>query len=360
MDTVNVGIVGVGNCASSLVQGVQYYSQTGTMAGLTNPLCGGYRVSDIRFTSAFDVDVSKLNCDLSDAIWCDPNNAQRFATVPALGVPVVEGARRDGIGQHYSQRISVQGEASKDDIVSHLQRTDTHVIVNFLPVGSQEASEFYAEAAVNAGCAFVNCIPSTIARSEDWCRRFEDASLPLIGDDLKSQFGATLIHRSLVDTLKANGVKIRNTYQILNGGNMDFFNMEDDGRMQSKKESKTQGILGTPLGNSPPSEEVHVGTEYIPFLRDRKIAFVRIEAEAFGGTLLELDLRMAVEGSPSAAGNVLDAVRYAKLAMDVGIKGVVHSVSSLLMKASPKPMSVAGSLAEIQSMENRVPGGSVT
>ena len=209
MNTVNVGIVGVGNCASSLVQGVHHYSKPGTTAGLANPLCGGYGVSDIQFTSAFDVDTTKVNLDLSEAIRCAPNNALSFASVPSLGVPVTEGARSDGIGRQYSQRVSVRGDASEDDIAARLQGTETHVVINFLPVGSQAASELYARAAIRAGCAFVNCIPSTIARSQDWCRRFEEARLPLIGDDLKSQFGATLIHRSLVDILKANGVEIK-------------------------------------------------------------------------------------------------------------------------------------------------------
>ena len=202
MGTVNVGIIGVGNCASSLVQGAEYYSSpAASPAGLTNAVCAGYAVADVRFTSAFDVNAMKIGSDLSEAIWAAPNNALKFADVPHLGVPVREGILSDGVGHHAADRIDARGQATLDDVVAHLQRTDTHVVVNFLPVGSQRASELYAEAALRAGCAFVNCIPSVIARSADWSRKFKDAGLPLIGDDLKSQFGATLVHHALVDVL---------------------------------------------------------------------------------------------------------------------------------------------------------------
>jgi myo-inositol-1-phosphate synthase len=334
VSTVNVGVVGVGNCASSLVQGVEYYSNTaGRPAGLTNAVCAGYAVSDVRVTSAFDVNVAKIDRDLSEAIWAAPNNALKFADVPHLGVPVLEGILADGVGHHSADRIDARGRATLDDVVEHLQGTDTHVVVNFLPVGSQRASELYAEAAVRAGCAFVNCIPSVIARSADWSRKFEDAGVPLIGDDLKSQFGATLVHHALVDVLSRNGVQLRNTYQIVSGGNMDFLNMQDADRVKSKKTSKVQGFGAAAL----PADRVHFGAEYVPFLNDRKIALIRVEGVAFGGTLLEVELRMCVEDSPSAAGNVLDAVRYMKWAMDRGIAGVVDSVSSLLMKTTPTP-----------------------
>ena len=335
--------------SSLLLQGTSVYrARESTM--------WGYRVSDVRFSCAFDVDASKVDLDLSEAIWCAPNNALRFSDVPRLGVPILDGSRGDGIGRNYAQKISVWGNASAVDVVSALQSTQTHVLVSFLPVGSQEASEFYADAALTAGCAFVNCIPSTIARSEVWSRKFEKRGLPLIGDDLKSQFGATLIHRSLVDVLEENGVRIQNTYQILSGGNMDFFNMEDQDRVQSKRDSKVQGLLGDSPENPTTQQEVYVGTGYIPFLRDRKVAMIRIEAECFGGTSMELDVRLAVEDSPSAAGNVLDAVRYARLAMDVGVGGFVRSVSSLLMKASPNPMSLEKAQADIQAMVDRAQG----
>ncbi|HEU4371762.1 MAG TPA: inositol-3-phosphate synthase [Methylomirabilota bacterium] len=350
MSTVNVGVVGVGNCASSLVQGVEYYSTTGPgRAGLTNPVCAGYAVPAVRFTSAFDVNASKIDRDLSEAIWAAPNNALRFADVPRLGVQVREGILSDGVGHHSAERIDARGRATLDDIVEHLRLTATQVVVNFLPVGSQRASELYAETAVRAGCAFVNCIPSVIARSADWARAFEHAGLPLIGDDLKSQFGATLVHHALVDVLSRNGVRLRNTYQIVSGGNMDFLNMQDPDRVESKKTSKVQGLGGVEL----PAARVHFGAEYVPFLDDRKIAFIRLEGEAFGGTPLELELRMCVEDSPSAAGNVLDAVRYMKLALDRGIAGVVDPVSSLLMKATPRPLSEAAALAALRALIDR-------
>jgi myo-inositol-1-phosphate synthase len=337
----------VGNCASSLVQGVEYYAASaGDRAGLTNPICAGYAVSDIRFTAAFDVDASKLGSDLSEAIWAAPNNALRFASVPRLGAPVVDGMLSDGIGQGSAGRIDARGRATLDDAVAHLIQTHTHVLVNFLPVGSQRASELYAEAALRAGCAFVNCIPSVIARSAEWSQAFEDAGLPLLGDDLKSQFGSTLVHHALVDLLAKNGLELRNTYQIVTGGNMDFFNLQDADRVESKKVSKVQGFGGADL----PAGSVHFGAEYVPFLNDRKTALIRLEAEAFGGTMFELELRMSVEDSPSAAGNVLDAVRYMKFAMDRGMAGVIDPFAALLMKAPPAPMSESATLAEIRAL----------
>jgi len=355
MGTVNVGVIGVGNCASALVQGVKYYASTADRpAGLTNAVCAGYAVSDVKFTSAFDVNASKIDSDLSEAIWAAPNNALKFAEVPRLGVPVREGILSDGIGHSVADRFLARGLATLDDVVEHLKLTRTHVVVNFLPVGSQGASELYAEAALRAGCAFVNCIPSVIARSAEWSRKFAAAGLPLTGDDLKSQFGATLVHHALVDVLSRNGVRLRNTSQLLSGGNMDFLNMQDADRMKSKKESKAQGMFGAQApGADFPSESVHVGAEYIPFLKDRKVALIRLEAEAFGGTSFELELRMCVEDSPSAAGNVLDAVRYMKCAMDRGVAGVVDPVSSLLMKAAPRPMAEPAALAGLRSLLNQ-------
>ena len=309
-------------------------------------MCAGYAVSDVRFTAAHDVNISKIGLDLSEAIWEGPNNALRFTDVPLLRVPVSEGILSDGLGKSPADRIDARGRATLDEIVEHLKLTETHVVVNFLPVGSQNASELYAEAALRARCAFVNCIPSVIARSADWSSKFENAGLPLLGDDLKSQFGATLVHHALVDVLSRNGVQLKNTYQIVSGGNMDFFNMQDAERVESKKTTKVQGLGGAEL----PAESVHFGAEYVPFLNDRKIAFIRLEGDAFGGTQLELELRMSVEDSPSAAGNVLDAVRYMKFAMDRGISGVVDPVSSLLMKATPEPMSEPAALSGLSAI----------
>ncbi|GAA1226505.1 inositol-3-phosphate synthase [Kitasatospora nipponensis] len=363
MPTVNVGLVGVGNCTSSLVQGVSHYADGEHTVGLTNPVCAGYAVADVRFTAAFDVDTRKTGLDLSDAIWAEPNNARRFAEVPHLGVPVVEGALGDGIGRSSADRITARGAATVEDVADHLRRTGTQVLLNFVPAGSQQASELYARAALAAGCAFVNCIPSVIARSTQWAARFEAAGLPLVGDDLKSQFGATLLHRALVDLLTANGVRLSSTYQLLGGGNMDFLNLQDAERMQTKKASKADGLLGagagtgtgtggaTGAGGSAPA--VHVGADYIPFLADRKIAVIRVEGEGFGGTPLEVDLRLAVDDSPSGAGNALDAVRYAGFALAHGIAGVLDPVAARLMKAVPRPLTEPETEAGLRALLSR-------
>jgi myo-inositol-1-phosphate synthase len=359
MSTVNVGIVGIGNCACSLVQGVRYYAGAGAgeeAVGLQNPVCAGYAVSDVRFTSAFDVHTGKTGRDLSEAIWAAPNNARAFAEVPHLGVPVTEGPLSDGVGRSSAGQLDARGEATVEDVVRRLQESGTQVLVNFLPVGSQAASELYAQAALEAGCAFLNCIPSVIARSPLWAGRFAEAGLPLAGDDLKSQFGATLIHRALVDVLRRNGVRLRSTYQLLGGGNMDFLNMQDAERMADKKATKAQGMFAGG-GASAAEPQVHVGADFIPFLGDRKVAFIRVEAEAFGGTPLDLDLRMEVDDSPSAAGNVLDAVRYLKAAMDRGAGGVIDPVSAAVMKATPTPLDEAAIAAGLSALgEQRVSG----
>lgn len=356
MSTVNVGIVGVGNCASSLVQGVEFYAHADDGAvGLARPVCAGYAVADVRFTAAFDVHAGKTGRDLSEAILAAPNNARVFAEVPHLGVPVSEGALSDGVGRSSADVLDARGEASVEDIARRLRESGTHVLVNFLPAGSQAASEVYAEAALRAGCAFLNCIPTVVARSPQWARRFAEAGLPLAGDDLKSQFGATLVHRALVDVLTRNGVSLSSTYQLLGGGNMDFLNMQDPERMAGKKATKAQGMFagagsggGSGTGSGAGSAAAaggavpaHVGADFIPFLADRKVAFIRVEAQGFGGTPLEIDLRMEVDDSPSAAGNVLDAVRWLKAALDRGIGGVVDPVSAAVMKATPTPLDDA-------------------
>ncbi|MFC9324511.1 inositol-3-phosphate synthase [Kitasatospora sp. NPDC057015] len=356
MSTVNVGIVGVGNCASSLVQGVEFYGAEGAdPAGLPNPVCAGYSVADVRFTSAFDVDSCKTGRDLSEAIWAGPNNARRFADVPWLGVPVTEGFLGDGVGRTTADRIDARGSASAAEIAARLTDSGTQVLVNFLPVGSPRATERYAEAALLAGCAFVNCMPAEIARSPHWAERFRRAGLPLVGDDLRSQFGSTLVHHALLDALARNGVRLRSTYQLNNGGNMDFLAMQDPERLRSKQQTKAQGMAGGSGAEGSgagalPAAAVHVGAEYIPFLEDRKVAFIRLEAAAFGGTPLEIELRMTVDDSPSAAGNVLDAVRYAKFALEQGISGVFDPVSALLMKAAPRPMTGDAALAELHAL----------
>ncbi len=246
---MRVGIVGVGNCASSLVQGVEFYRDADEGAvGLQNPVCAGYAVGDVEFSAAFDVQAGKTGRDLSEAIGAAPNNARVFARVPHLGVPVAEGALSDGVGRGSAHRLEARGEAGVDDVARRLADSGTHVLVNFLPAGSQQASELYAQAALRAGCAFLNCIPSVIARSPHWAARFAEAGLPLAGDDLKSQFGATLVHRALVEVLRRNGVALRSTYQLLGGGNMDFLNLQDPERMAGKKATKASGMFGGDAG----------------------------------------------------------------------------------------------------------------
>jgi myo-inositol-1-phosphate synthase len=338
MNTVNVALVGIGNCASSLVQGIQYYRQPGcSNVGLTNPVCAKYGVADVRVTAAFDVDVNKVGRDVSEAISIAPNNSLAFAEVPALNVLVSQGILADGVGPLYAQKIEARGDSTVDEVAEVLRDSKCHVVVNFLPVGSQEGTEKYAEAALRAGCAFVNCIPTTLARAATWRSRFESAGLPLIGDDLKSQFGSTLLHHALIDALMRNGVTLRSTYQIVGGGNMDFLNMQDAERVKTKTSSKVAGMFGGKAATLS-ADDVHFGAEYMPFLRDRKLGIIRVDGMAFGGTSINVELRMEVEDSPSAAGNVLDAVRYAKSALDRGLGGVFDPAASLLMKAPPRPL----------------------
>ncbi|HYF66425.1 MAG TPA: inositol-3-phosphate synthase [Herpetosiphonaceae bacterium] len=347
MGSINIGIIGVGNCAAALVQGLVYYhDREAGRAGLANPVCAGYAVADIRCTAAFDVNRAKIGRDLAEAIGIAPNNALAFATVEPLGVVVREGVLADGVAAITAGHIDARGGSPLAALVEHLRQTETQILVNFLPVGSQQAAEAYAEAALLAGCAFINCMPAAIARSAAWSERFAAAGLPLLGDDLKSQFGATLLHHALVDTLARNGVQLRSTYQIVSGGNMDFLTLQDPARIGSKKATKVHGFGGTDL----PADAVHFGAEYVPFLKDRKIAFIRLTGEAFGGTAIDVELKLEIEDSPSAAGNVLDAVRYARAARDAGLAGVIDPVAALLMKAPPQPMEAAAALDAIRAI----------
>ncbi|MFD0558621.1 myo-inositol-1-phosphate synthase [Stackebrandtia endophytica] len=325
---IKVGIVGVGNCASSLVQGVEYYRDRVDSIGLANPVCAGYPLSTVEFSSAFDIDSTKVGRDLSQAIWLGPNNSRKFAEVPHLGVEVVDGIQADSLTDVAADHIDAIGRADVTAIAHHLKTTETTIVVNFLPVGAQEATERYAEAALAAGCGFINCMPSRLARDPDWARRFDHAGLPLMGDDLTSQFGSTMIHRALVTALADNGVRLRNTFQLNSGGNMDFVAMQDRTRMRTKQESKADGAY-----RNASAVAGYVGAEYVPFLADTKVAYIRLEADGFGGTPLDIELRMNVEDSPSAAGNVLDAVRYMARAAAEGRGGVLTTESELLMKA---------------------------
>jgi myo-inositol-1-phosphate synthase len=346
---LNVGLIGVGNCAASLVQGVQYYRDRADSAGLTNSVLGGYSVGALRFVSAFDVNDDKVGKDLAEAISIAPNNALQFADVPPFGVIVSDGVLADGVGTSCRPHIPVRGAGTIESVSSQLVATKTQVLVSFLPTGSQEASEAYAAAALRAGCAFINCMPAVIARSQEWVHRFEGARIPLLGDDLKSQFGATLLHHALIGTLSRNGVAVRSTSQVVRGGNMDFLNLQDPDRVKTKKATKVHGFGGATL----PAESVHFAAEYEPVLKDRKTATIRIDGEAFGGTPIEVELNMKVEDSPSAAGNVIDAVRFMRLAMDRREGGVQHAVANLLMKAPPTPLDESVALAALREWLQR-------
>jgi myo-inositol-1-phosphate synthase len=338
---IRVGIVGVGNCASSFVQGLTYYRDARSnepVPGLMNAEVGGYHISDIEIASAFDVNANKVGLDVADAILAKPNNTHRFAAVPPAGVLVQRGPVLDGIGQYLQDDIPIC-EATEVDVAEALTRSRTNVVVSYLPVGSQKASEWYARQALSAGCAYVNCIPVFIASDPVWRQRFEAAGLPIIGDDIKSQVGATILHRTLVNLFRERGVRLDRTYQLNVGGNTDFKNMLERDRLASKKISKTQAVtsqLDVPLH----SDDVHVGpSDHVPWLTDRKLAFIRLEGTTFGGVPLSAEVKLEVWDSPNSAGVVIDAVRCAKLALDRGIGGALTGPSSYFMKSPPRQFS---------------------
>ncbi|RED33252.1 myo-inositol-1-phosphate synthase [Rhodopseudomonas thermotolerans] len=335
---VRVGLVGVGNCASALVQGLSYYRDAQSnepVPGLMNVDLGGYHVSDIEIASAFDIHAGKVGRDVADAIWIKPNNTQRFAAVPATGAVVARGPALDGVGRYTTDDVPISDEPEAD-VVDVLMKSRTDVLVSYLPVGAQRASEWYAERALDAGCAFVNCIPVFIASDPAWRSRFERAGLPIVGDDIKSQVGATIIHRMLANLFRDRGVQLNRTYQLNVGGNTDFKNMLERERLASKKISKTQAVtsqLEVPLD----ADDVHVGpSDFVPWLTDRKLAYIRLEGTAFGGVPLSAELKLEVWDSPNSAGVVIDAVRCAKLAMDRGIGGALIGPSSYFMKSPPR------------------------
>ena len=335
-DKVRVAIIGVGNCASSFVQGVHYYRNADPDAqipGLMHVDLGGYHVRDIEFTAAFDIDVDKVGKDLSQAIFAGQNNTLKFDTdVPKLGVEVMRGMTHDGLGKYLSQRIT-KAPGETVDIVQVLKDTRTDVVVSYLPVGSEQATKWYVEQILEAGCGFVNCIPVFIAREDYWNKRFKKAGLPVVGDDIKSQVGATIVHRALARLFHDRGVKLLRTSQLNVGGNMDFFNMLERERLESKKISKTNAVTSI-MGHELPPEDVHVGpSDYVPWLTDRKWAHIRLEGQAFGDVPLTAELKLEVWDSPNSAGIVTDAVRCCKLAMNNGLAGQLDGPSSYLMKS---------------------------
>src|SRR5881398_3481047 len=335
-EKVRVAIVGVGNCASSFVQGVQYYKDADPnerVPGLMHVDLGGYHVRDIEFTCAFDVNETKVGKDLGEAIWADPNNTIKFAEVPPnLGAPVYRGMTHDGLGKYLKEKIT-KAPGKTNDIVQILKDTHTDVVVSYLPVGSEQATKWYVEQILEAGCAFVNCIPVFIAREQYWNNRFRKAGLPIVGDDIKSQVGATIVHRSLARLFGDRGVELQRTSQLNVGGNMDFYNMLERERLESKKISKTNAVTSI-VDHELPARDVHVGpSDYVPWLEDRKWAHIRLEGAAFGGVPLTAELKLEVWDSPNSAGIVTDAVRCCKLALNAGVAGQLDGPSSYLMKS---------------------------
>ncbi len=345
MGRIRVAIAGVGNCASSLVQGVQYYKKVKAtdprVPGLMHNVFGPYGISDIEFVAAFDVDRRKVGKDLSKAIFEAPNCTTVFhRNVPKLGVRVLRGPTLDGVARHMSEypeeRAFAVDESQKPvDVVRVLQQTKADVLVNYMPVGSQKATEFYANACLEANVGMVNCMPVFIASDSLWAQRFKKANVPIVGDDIKSQLGATIVHRVLARVADQRGIKIRGTYQLNVGGNTDFLNMKEQARLTSKKISKTEAVqsqLGVPLS----WEQIHVGpSDYVPFLNDNKVCFLRIEGEQFGGVPMNIEMRLSVEDSPNSAGVVIDALRAVKIALDRGVGGYLEGPSAYFMKHPP-------------------------
>jgi myo-inositol-1-phosphate synthase len=339
-DRVRVALIGVGNCANSLLQGVEYYKDAPDdefVPGLMHVNLGGYHVHDVEFTAAFDVTKDKVGKDLSDAIWAAPNDTIKFADVPRTGITVSRGMTHDGLGKYISEVVE-KAPGETDDVVGILRDTKTDVVVNYLPVGSEAATKWYAEQVLEAGCAMVNCMPVFIAREAYWQRRFEDKGVPIIGDDIKSQVGATITHRVLTSLFRERGVRLDKTMQLNVGGNSDFRNMLERERLESKKISKTNAVtsmLDYDLG----ADNVHVGpSDYVPWLTDRKWAYIRMEGSSFGDVPLNIELKLEVWDSPNSAGIVIDAVRLAKLALNNGVSGALEGPSAYLMKSPPKQL----------------------
>jgi myo-inositol-1-phosphate synthase len=337
-ERVRVAIIGVGNCANSLLQGLQYYKDADAdefVPGLMHVDLGGYHIRDIEFTAAFDVTTDKVGKDLADAMWAHPNDTYKFADVPKTGIKVSRGMTHDGIGKYLSEVVE-RAPGETDDVVGILKETGTDVVVNYLPVGSEEATKWYTEQILSAGCAMVNCMPVFIAREAYWQRRFEQAGVPIIGDDIKSQVGATITHRVLTSLFRERGVRLDKTMQLNVGGNSDFLNMLERERLESKKISKTNAVTSM-LDYDIGEKNVHVGpSDYVPWLTDRKWAYIRMEGSAFGDVPLNLELKLEVWDSPNSAGIVIDAVRLAKLALNNGIAGALEGPSAYLMKSPPK------------------------
>jgi myo-inositol-1-phosphate synthase len=334
---VRVAIIGVGNCAAALVQGIHFYRDAPDdqfIPGLMHPRLGDYHIGDIEITAAFDIDSAKVGKDLSEAIWAGPNNTIKFAEVPHMGIPVRRGMTHDGLGRYLEERID-KAPGKTDDIVGILKDTNTDVVINFLPVGSEMATKWYVQQILDAECGMVNCIPVFIAREEYWQERFRERGLPIVGDDIKSQVGATITHRLMTHLFRTRGVRLDHTYQLNFGGNMDFYNMLDRDRLESKKISKTDAVTSQ-LDYDLDPDDVHVGpSDFVPWLTDRKFCYIQMEGTTFGEVPLKMEIKLEVWDSPNSAGVVIDAVRCCKIALDRGISGAVKAPSAYFMKSPP-------------------------
>ncbi len=338
---IKLAVVGLGNCASSLIQGIEYYKNAADdeyIPGLMHANFGGYHIKDIEIVAAFDVNENKVGKDVAEAMYAAPNNTYVFAQVPHTGVTVLRGPRLDGVNKYTGELVPVDDSRKPVDVVAELKKAGAEIVVNYLPVGSQEATEFYAQAAIDAGCGFVNCIPVFIASNPVWAKRFEDAGLPVIGDDIKAQVGATITHRTLTNMFLDRGMKIARTYQLNTGGNTDFLNMLERERLEYKKISKTEAVTSMieARGQSIDPDNIHIGpSDYVPWQKDNKICFLRIESTHFGDVPMNLELRLSVEDSPNSAGVAIDSIRCCKLALDNHLKGAVIEPAAFFKKHPP-------------------------
>lgn len=338
---IKLAVVGLGNCASSLIQGIEYYKDAADdehIPGLMHASFGGYHVKDIDIVAVFDVNANKVGKDISEAVWAAPNNTTKFSDVPYYGVTVKRGPRLDGVNKYTAELVPVDDTEKPVDVVAELKKAGAEIVVNYLPVGSQEATEFYAQAAIDAGCGFVNCIPVFIASTPAWAKKFEDAGLPVIGDDIKAQVGATITHRTLTNLFLDRGMKIERTYQLNTGGNTDFLNMLERERLASKKISKTEAVTSMieARGQTIDPDNIHVGpSDYVPWQKDNKLCFLRIESKHFGDVPMNLELRLSVEDSPNSAGVAIDSIRCCKLALDNNLKGAIIEPAAFFQKHPP-------------------------
>lgn len=340
-DKIKIAIVGVGNCASSLVQGLEYYKDTPDsedIPGLMHTNFGGYHIKDIEVVAAFDVNENKVGKDVAEAIYAEPNNTTVFSKVPDTGVMVSMGPRLDGVNK-YTEEVVPIAEDESVDVVQVLKDSGAELVINYLPVGSEEATKFYAQASIDAGCGFVNCIPVFIGSNPEWAKKFEEAGLPVIGDDIKAQVGATITHRTLVNLFLDRGMQIERTYQLNTGGNTDFMNMLERERLSSKKTSKTEAVTSMieARGQTIDEENIHVGpSDFVPWQKDNKVCFLRIESNHFGDVPMNLELRLSVEDSPNSAGVAIDSIRCAKLALNHGLSGAIEEPAAFFKKHPPK------------------------